>query len=232
MAEWRVMIVEDDAVVARLHSRFVAQAPGFVPIGVARTAAEATRMVETLRPHLILLDLGLPGEDGIALLRQLRARGDPIEVIVVSAASGRNAVRATVQLGVVDYLVKPFQQERLRKSLGLFHRRLALLGNPKLTQDQVDRVCSEGPNAYRWLPRDLSDGRLRRIQEILAASPGPLTATDVGADAGVSRVTARRYLEYLVTVGQVTTDTVSSGPGRPRKTYSAATPPELADSHA
>jgi response regulator of citrate/malate metabolism len=225
MAEWRVMIVEDDRVVARLHTRFVAQAPGFVPVGVAQTAAEASRMVETLRPHLVLLDLGLPGEDGITLLRQLRARGDPIEVIVVSAASGRDAVQATVQLGVVDYLVKPFQQERLRKSLGLFHRRRALLGNPRLTQDQVDRVCSDGPNAYRWLPRDLSDERLQRIHDVLAASAEPVTATEVGSDAGVSRVTARRYLEYLVTVGQAWTDTVSSGPGRPRKTYCAATPP-------
>jgi response regulator of citrate/malate metabolism len=224
MAEWRVMIVEDDAVVARLHSRFVARAPGFVPVGVAQTAVEAECMVETLRPHLVLLDLGLPGEDGIALLRQLRARGDPVEVIVVSAASSRDAVRATVQLGVVDYLVKPFQQERLRKSLGLFHRRIALLGDPKLTQDQVDRVCSDGPNTYRWLPRDLSDERLDRIQDILAASPAPLTAAEIGADAGVSRVTARRYLEYLVTVGQAKTDNVSSGPGRPRKTYCAAVP--------
>jgi response regulator of citrate/malate metabolism len=126
-----------------------------------------------------------------------------------------------VHLGAVDYLVKPFDQERLRKSLGLFQRRMGSLAGAQLAQPEVDRICSDGPNAFRWLPRDLSDSRLDEIRAILARTERPSTADAVAAEAGVARVTARRYLEYLVTIGQARMEPVVGGPGRPRKTYSA-----------
>lgn len=124
-------------------------------------------------------------------------------------------------LGAVDYLVKPFDQERLRKSLGLFQRRMGSLAGAQLAQQEVDRICSDGPNAFRWLPRDLSGSRLDEIRSILSRTERPATADAVAAEAGVARVTARRYLEYLVTIGQARMEPVVGGPGRPRKTYSA-----------
>jgi response regulator of citrate/malate metabolism len=222
MADWRVLVVEDDRVVARLHCRFIARVPGFTAVGVATTAVQARDMTRTLHPDLLLLDIGLPGDDGVALLRSLRAAGDPVEVIVVTAATAAEVVRATVHLGAVDYLVKPFDQERLRKSLGLFQRRVGGLARAQLAQEEVDRICSDGPNAFRWLPRDLSDARLDEIRAILSDAELPATADAIAAQAGVARVTARRYLEYLVTIGQATMEPVVVGPGRPRKTYSAA----------
>ena len=107
MNEWRVLVVEDDRVVARVHCKFVAQVPGFTPVGVAGTVAEAESMVATLHPDLLLLDLGLPDGSGIQLLRGLRARGSPVEAIAVTAATAGAVVRAAVHLGIVDYLVKP-----------------------------------------------------------------------------------------------------------------------------
>lgn len=222
MTEWRVMIVEDDTVVARLHCRFVSRVPGFSVVGVAGTAAQAEQMITSLRPDLLLLDLGLPDQSGIALLRRLRARGDPIEAIAVTAATATRLVRATVHLGAIDYLVKPFDQERLRKSLGLFQRRMSMLSGDELIQTDVDQICSDGPNSQRWLPRDLSVDRLKEIQRSLASSRAPVSAADLGKHIGVSRVTARRYLEYLVTIGQATTWAVSEGPGRPTKAYAPA----------
>jgi response regulator of citrate/malate metabolism len=226
MADWRVLVVEDDRVVARLHCRFIARVPGFSAVGVASTAAQAEEMVHTLHPHLLLLDIGLPGDDGIVLLRRLRADGNPVEVIAVTAATATATVRTTVQLGAVDYLVKPFDQDRLRKSLGLFQRRMTRLVGAQLAQHEVDRICSDGPNAFRWLPRDLSDSRLEEIRAILSRTERPATADAVAAEAGVARVTARRYLEYLVTIGQATMRPVIDGPGRPRKTYSTSVPVE------
>jgi two-component system response regulator DctR len=191
MHDWRVLIVEDDRVVARLHCRFVAQVTGFSVAGVATNAAQAYEMVRRLHPDLLLLDIGLPGEDGIALLRRLRGDAEEVEVIAVTAATSAATVRAAVQLGAVDYLVKPFDGDRLRKSLRLFERRISMLERPRLAQRDVDLICSEGPNALSWLPRDVSAPRL----------------------------TARRYLEYLVTIGQATMEPIVNGPGRPRKSY-------------
>ena len=219
MADWRVLVVEDDAVVARLHCRFVARVPGFTPVGVAATAAQAEEMVRTLRPDLMLLDLGLPGLSGVGLLRRLRGRGEAVEAIAVTAATTTETVRATVQLGVVDYIVKPFDQDRLRKALGLFQRRMAMLAPGTLAQDQVDRIYSDGPNTHRWLPRDLAPDRLADVRALLEAAADPVSAAEVAGAVGIARVTARRYLEYLVTIGQAQLDMSSNGPGRPRKLY-------------
>jgi response regulator of citrate/malate metabolism len=219
MSDWRVMVVEDDRVIAGLHCKFVSRVDGFSVVGVAGTVAQAEQMIPALKPDLLLLDLGLPDQSGIALLRRLRARGDLIEAIAVTAATATPLVRATVHLGVVDYLVKPFDQERLRKALALFRRRMAMLSSAQLVQSDVDRICSDGPNSHRWLPRDLSIDRLRQIQQAFATLTEPVTAAEVAARTGVSRVTARRYLEYLVTVGQAEMSAAGSGPGRPTKTY-------------
>src|SRR3954451_4197077 len=219
MADWRVLVVEDDPVVARLHCRFVKRIAGFSPVGVASNAAQAQQMVGTLRPDLVLLDIGLPGQSGLALLRRLRADDLRVEAIVVTAATAASTVHAAVQLGAVDYLVKPFDEERLRKSVLLFQRRMAMLGGAQLSQSEVDRLCSNGPNALRWLPRTLSSTRLDEIRALLDRNARQVTADEVATETGVARVTARRYLEYLVTTGHATMEPVPTGRGRPRHLY-------------
>jgi two-component system, CitB family, response regulator DctR len=219
MADWRVLVVEDDPVVARLHCRFVSRVARFTPVGVASSAVRAHEMVRTLQPHLLLLDIGLPGQSGLILLRRLRADAVAVEAIAVTAATATTTVHAAVQLGAVDYLVKPFDEERLRKSLRLFQRRMEMLGGAQLTQGQVDQLCSEGPNALRWLPRTLSSSRLDDVRAVLEHEARQVTADEVAAETGVARVTARRYLEYLVTIGQATMEPHATGPGRPRHVY-------------
>jgi response regulator of citrate/malate metabolism len=219
MTAWRVVIVEDDPVVARMHCRFVTRVPGFEVAGVAGTAATAEQLIGSLRPDLLLLDLGLPDRSGIELLRVLRGRGDEVEAIAVTAASAAAVVRSTVHLGVVDYLVKPFDQERLRQSLSLFRRRMAMLSGKRLQQPEVDRLRTDGPGAQRWLPRDLSPARLEQVRSRFADATEPVTAAQLAGLLGISRVTARRYLEYLVTIGRARASAAASGPGRPTKTY-------------
>ena len=219
MAEWRVLIVEDSAAVAEVHRRLVASTPGFTVSGIAPTAAEASLLTALQRPHLILLDLGLPDADGLQLLRALRGAREPVEVIAVTAARGAAVVRDCVHLGVVDYLVKPFAPERLRQALGLFAHRMRALREGELAQAEVDRLCASGRRATRVLPRDLAPETLATVRETLKSAAAPLTAADVAGRAGIARVTARRYLEYLDASGEVTIQTLGTGPGRPSKAY-------------
>jgi response regulator of citrate/malate metabolism len=224
MAEWRTVIVEDVPAVAELHRRLVASSPGFAVIGVVPTAAEARRLVALHRPHLLLLDLGLPDAGGIALLRALRGAREPVEVIAVTAARGAAVVRDCVHLGVVDYLVKPFPPERLRQALGLFANRMQALRAGELAQVEVDRVCASGRRPARALPRDLAPQTLAAVRSTLRASADPLSASAVADRTGVARVTARRYLEFLAASGEVATESLSAGPGRPAKAYGFVRP--------
>ncbi len=220
MAAWRTVIVEDAPTVAEVHRRLVASVPGFSVAGIAASDAEARRLVALHRPHLLLLDLGLPDGDGLDLLRALRGAREPVEVIAVTAARGAQVVRDCVHLGVVDYLVKPFAPERLRQALGLFAHRMQALHDGELAQGEVDRLCASGRKPARALPRDLAPETLAQVRATLGVAP--LSAAQVAARTGVARVTARRYLEYLAASGEVTAQATADGPGRPAKTYSFA----------
>jgi two-component system, CitB family, response regulator DctR len=219
MTDWRVLIVEDDPTVAKVHSRFVAAMPGFEVVGIVGTAGAALRTLPISKPDLMLLDFGLPETDGMALLRHVRATSVSIDVIAVTAAASPGAVDGALRLGVVDYLVKPFYPDRLRQALAAFQQRRAAIGAVRLEQRDVDRLRAGEPSGRRWLPRDIDRVRLDGVRTVLRDAGRPLTAAQVAESIGVSRVTARRYLEYLVTVRDVDVEPFVRGRGRPTKLY-------------
>jgi two-component system CitB family response regulator len=226
MSDWRVLVVEPDSTVARSTCRCVAGQSGFAVVGVARTAEQALTMVGPLRPHLLIVELELAGEHGLTLLRRLRASGSPVEVVVVSSVTDARVVRAAVQLGAVDYVAKPFRCGRLRQALGLFMRRAATAkACAPLAQEEIDELTVGGFALLRSMPRDLHPGRLDEVRHALRDAGATITADEVGETIGVARTTARRYLEYLVTLEEATVDAVPNGPGRPTKAYRAV--PEM-----
>lgn len=216
---WRAVIVEDDEAVAAVHCRLVAKQPGFQVVGRAETASGGLRLVSTAQPHLVLLDLELPGPSGLAFLRQIRLEKRPVEAIVISAHARAEVVRTSMQLGAIDYLVKPFWPERLIGALATFVARMtSLRDNPALDQDAIDRMRSGGEAAGSAAVANVRMDRLAEVRRALEGAP-PMTADELAQRTGMARVTARRYLEHLVSRGQCTVDSVSTGPGRPRKTY-------------
>lgn len=229
MSDWRVLVVEDDPAVARYHDLLVTQTPRFTVVGIAETAEAATSMLERARPDLILLDLALPGRDGLALLRQLRGRRQPVEVITVSANRNVAVVRECAHLGVVDYLVKPFPPDRLRQALRLFTNRVSATSRTSdLEQAQVDMLMASGRVPRRAVPRGLDAERVEEVRGALKVVTEPVTAQDIATRLDISRVTVRRYLEYLAATGEAQTVSLPGSTGRPSKGYwlrkTAATP--------
>jgi response regulator of citrate/malate metabolism len=218
MGDRHVLIVEDDAKIASIHRRIVSAHPGFRVSAVAGTTDQAMAVIRRGVPiDLILLDLALPGADGISLLRALRVNGGP-EVIAVTAARDPKVVRTLLQLGVIDYLVKPFTIERLQQALVRYRERMRTLSAQRLEQNEIDRLCSRAEGSM--LPKGLHPATLESVRGALRASGGEaLTSEAVAKRASVARVTARRYLEYLIAVRQVEYESYSDGPGRPRKIY-------------
>jgi response regulator of citrate/malate metabolism len=216
---WGVLIVEDSPEVAALHRRLVDAMPDFRVVAVASDGEAAYRAVSTMQPDVAIVDLTMPGGDGLTFLRRVRQGGLPLEMIVVTASRDAQTVRETMHLGVVDYLVKPFAPERLRQSLSAFARRVRALRRPQLAQDEVDLVQSTGAPRMQRLPKGLKRSTLAAVRAAVEGAPRPLTADEVGRTIGVARVTARRYLEYLEVIGAARIERECRGPGRPRNRY-------------
>ncbi|GGS97064.1 response regulator [Streptomyces cinerochromogenes] len=216
----RVLVVEDDPVAADAHVMYVGRVPGFVAVGKAHTGAEARRILDRTAVDLLLLDLHLPDVHGLQLARSLRAAGYHADVIAVTSARDLAVVREGVSLGVVQYVLKPFTFATLRDRLVRYAEFHAAVGEAS-GQDEVDRALAvlRAPSPAA-LPKGLSGPTLERVTAALreAASEG-LTAAGVAEAVGISRITARRYLEHLVDAGRAGRSPLYGQVGRPELVY-------------
>jgi two-component system CitB family response regulator len=226
MTALRVLVVDDDFAVARIHRGFVEAHPSYTVVGEAHTAQDALDQIESLTPDVVLLDVYLPDFSGLEVLSRLRHdRARSLEVIAVTAARDLASVREARANGVRHYLVKPFTANALRERLDeiVNHQRtLRRSGAGALDQRTVDEVITAGTPVRRTLPpKGLSAATLDRVGGTLAAARRDLSASEVAELIGMSRVGARRYLEHLVTSGRAVVAPRYGSTGRPEHRYRA-----------
>src|SRR2546423_7244571 len=201
----RTLVVDDDYRVADLHCAYVERVAGFEVAGRVHTGAAARTGVAQLRPDLVLLDIYLPDMTGLEVLQRLREdETAPVDVIAITAAREVESLRAAMRGGVVHYLIKPFLfptfEEKLL-SYAAARERMARLG--RADQGDVDRIFGALRTATAvTLPKGLSDATLELIVSALGRSQSGLPAAAVADEAGVSPVTARRYLDHPCNLGR------------------------------
>lgn len=217
----RVLVVEDDPVVGDINRVFVERVDGFKVVGIARCVDEAVEAVKRLRPDLVLLDIYMPGGDGLQVIKQIRRTEVDVDVIPITAARSSSVVRELMRNGAVGYVVKPFKFERFAAALNAYRRwRASLDGESTLTQAEVDRLRRLLSVPHQDdLPKGLDSLTLKAITDLLEQRRDFLTAEEVAEQVGASRVTARRYLEYLAEVGQVEVKLTYGTVGRPVRRY-------------
>lgn len=122
--EWRILVIEDERRIRELIKD--ALEPRY-EVHLASDGREGLRQVQSAKPHLILLDLRMPGMDGLAVLARLKANEETgaIPVIIVSAKGEADSLLEGQRAGATDYIIKPFNFEDL---CGVIQRQLALLG--------------------------------------------------------------------------------------------------------
>ncbi|WP_086820258.1 response regulator [Allokutzneria sp. NRRL B-24872] len=213
----RVLVVDDDFMVAKVHSGYVGRTPGFEVVGVAHTGEDAVRKVEALRPDLVLLDIYLPDVDGLEVLRELRALGGDTDVIIVSAARDVDTVRSAMRGGVLHYLIKPFTYAALRAQL----EHLSVVRQQQSTMDQstVDKMFGGRPSSGAAMPKGLTRETARLVERVLRECDGDLSATECAEATELSRVSARRYLEHFVSSGRADVGLRYGTTGRPERRY-------------
>jgi response regulator of citrate/malate metabolism len=218
----RTLIVEDDALVAEVHASYVERVDGFAVAGVAHRATEALEILGSRPVDLVLLDFHLPDVKGLDMLRALRARSRaPVDVIAVTAARDPDSIRQAIAQGVSQYLVKPFAFATFADKLERYARyRAGVEGAAQPTQAQVDALLGtlRGPSEQA-LPKGLNATTLDHVRAAVRDAGEPLTASEVAGRCGLSRVTARRYLEHLAVEGAVELSMRYGGAGRPEHLY-------------
>lgn len=231
MSSFRVLIVEDDPMVAEVTRAYVEESGPFAVVGTARTGRDGVGMAVELAPDLVVLDIYMPDMDGLGALREIRRLELPADVLVVTAAQDVKTVQEVLRQGAVDYIIKPFKFERVRSTLQAYAQmRGRLSGGEVLSQEELDRLTHglgaqpkpeppPAPPAEQPLPKGLTDWTLRQVLLYLVNRGEPLSAAEVADGIGLSRVTVRRYLDYLVQQGRLGVKQHYAPVGRPVYRY-------------
>ena len=236
MSSIRTLIIDDDVAVAGIHHGFLLARGGFDVVSLAHTGQQGLDLAAALRPELVLLDIHLPDMSGLDVLQQLRGRQQALDVLVITASRELDTVRGAMAGGVLHYLVKPFTSQALNERLDeylLLRRELTAGGAAgPLDQDSIDRLVAPtrrapaadsvaGPAAVSAvrLPKGLSRPTLDAVIQALKSSPEDVSAAGMALQLGLSRVSARRYLEYLVIHGFARLTPRYGAAGRPENRY-------------
>lgn len=224
-----VVIVEDEAALARLHADFIEQNFALRVVGIAASLAEARRLIATHRPRLLLLDNFLPDGQGIELVETPLLKSSECSVIFITAASDMHTCSQAIRGGAFDYLIKPISYKRLRNSLERFMQFTQAQRSFKvIDQSNVDALY----NLQARRPADdagakgIEPNTLALVKGLFTARPDVAWSVDeVVAQSGISKTTARRYLEFCVESGFVQVEMQYGKIGHPRRLYRKTSQP-------
>jgi len=210
----RVLVVEDDFRVAKMHAGIVEALPGFTVVCTANTVAAARKSV----PYdLALVDVYLPDGSGIDFVHESRC-----DSIVLSASTEAETIRAALSAGALSYLVKPFGPAELAARLAGYARYRRILSGNNLAAADVDAALDAlRPRVPEQRSPAAPSPTKQVVLQALTAADSPLSAAEVAAATGVSRATAQRYLAALATSGDVAVGLRYGATGRPEQEFTA-----------
>ena len=213
------LVVDDDFMVAKIHAAFVGRTPGFEVVRVVHTGADALRAAHELHPDLVLLDIYLPDRNGVEVLERLRAETPDVDVLG-DHRGPRGRHRSPGALGRCRQL--PDQAVRIRRPAGA-PRALRRRPSPPRRGDRGRPVgCRpgvRGQGPVEAAAQGLSSETAELVRNVLCEAPSDLSASECAALAGLSRISARRYLEFFAETGRVKVRLRYGAAGRPERRY-------------
>ena len=231
---YKILIVEDDPMVAMINEQYATKNPDFVSAGICRNGKDALEFLSKNKVDLVVLDVYMPYMDGVETLKKIREQNIQTQVIMVTAANDTSTLERTMNLGVVDYLVKPFAMERFQVALQKFAAKANALHQGKggsLDQSSIDTIIG-GTAASPKLaaassdslsyPKGIQKQTLQTIQEYFDKNPAWQRGDIVAQKLGLSIVTVRHYLNFLVDQRQLTQTIDYETGGRPSMLYRKA----------
>ena len=225
MLKIRAVIAEDDFRVADIHEKFLKNFDEIEVVGKAVNAKKTLRILEQKSPDLLLLDVYMPDQLGTDLLPDIRKKFPNVDIIMITAATDKEQLEKALHYGVENYLIKPVEMKRFNQVIEEYLKKVHLMkSKQEIDQDFVDLILNKGTaiaetNDGPALPKGVDEITLAKVIEVLKASDIGLSAEQVSGQIGASRTTARRYLEYLISVKKCKAEVVYGVVGRPERRY-------------
>ena len=220
---YKVIIVEDDPMVAMINNHYVEQDKRFHVVQSFRNGNDAFKYLSENQVDLAILDVYMPILDGLSLLKKIRAAEINTDIIMVTASNDKNTLDTVLNFGVIDYLVKPFVQERFQQALDKFVEFNMQKNNVcVLDQNRIDEIMNSEHfvNNNIELPKGIQDKTLDKIREYLRKySNSGHTSEQIAAFLNISKVTVRKYMHYLTKNNEVIEQINYDTGGRPCMVY-------------
>ncbi|SKA79124.1 two-component system, CitB family, response regulator/two-component system, CitB family, response regulator MalR [Caloramator quimbayensis] len=227
----KVLIVEDDPMVREINSRFLEKVEGFILKDSVNSLEKAKEVILKETIDLILLDVFFPQGKGIELLKWIRSQNIKCDVILITADRNSETVEEAFRYGAVDYLVKPFMFNRFKEALLLYKERKESFENiDNIEQNIIDKYVIKDNKLLQEYGdiefdeiidiKGFNKHTYERILEGIYQMKGkPFTSQQIAKLVGVSRITARRYLDYLEKENKLEIEMEYGKIGRPINKY-------------
>ena len=221
---YKVLIVDDDPMVAMINEQYVCKNKQFKVVGSCRNGQDALNFLEKNPADLVIMDVYMPDMDGLETLKNIRQKKIQTEVIMVTAANDVSTLEDTMHLGVIDFLIKPFAYERFQIALEKFiSNRNAFRDSPVLNQSSVDSIITNAKKvSSKEYPKGIQEKTLGLIRDYFEKNSGWLSGEIIAENVGLSSVTIRRYMNFLVGSGEVEESINYETGGRPSMLYKKA----------
>ena len=224
-----VLIVEDESELARLHAELIQKHPRMRLAGMAASLTQARQMLNASPPQLVLLDNYLPDGKGVTLMTDPLLASANCSVIFITAASGMETCSLAIRNGAFDYILKPVSWKRLSQSLERFVQFYDQQREWKIVDQQnVDSLYQLQAKNFRADSgsKGIEEKTLALVQNLFNGREAHCFSVDeVVNDAGLSKTTARRYLEHCVETGFLEVEMLYGKIGHPRRMYRRARSP-------
>jgi len=189
----RIAVVDDHPVVREGLVLILQTQPDFEIVGVGESGHDAIDIVERLAPDVLMLDLELPGLDGVAVLRRLRELGATTRTIAFTVFDTDDRIIGAVESGAAGYLLKGAPSAELFEAIRVVHRGGSLL-QPLVASTVMRHVASQTrPNAEQ------SVSPTKREQEVLQRLARGMSNKEIAADLGVTERTVKFHVASLFT---------------------------------
>lgn len=220
---YRAVIIEDDPMVASINRQYMEKHPGIKITGEFRNGKDALDFLKKTGADLAIVDYYMPIMNGMEFIRKCHEEGIRIDVIMVTAANTARDISEFLQLGIVDYLVKPFTFERFQKAIDKYLYMKNISSQDKeLDQSEIDRLLAQNAPVQSKAPleKGLQEQTLELIRSYLEENKGIfLSSNEIAGKVNLSRITVRRYMNYLVENREIISQIDYSTGGRPSVKY-------------